>query len=109
MKILFWGTPDFAVPSLRALDDEGFDIVGVVSQPDRPAGRGRKLKVSPVKQVALEQGWPVLTPDKPRGEDFLAEIRALEPDVSVVVAYGHILKPEVLDVASMNGKNKRAV
>lgn len=98
MKILFWGTPVFAVPSLRALDDEGFDIVGVVTQPDRPAGRGRRLRPSPVKEVALEQGFTVLTPDRPRGEEFLAEIRALQPDISVVVAYGHILKPEVLDV-----------
>ena len=98
MKILFWGTPAFAVPSLRALDDEGFEVVGVVTQPDRPAGRGRRLQASPVKDVALEQGFPVLTPDVPRGGEFLAAIRALEPDLSVVVAYGHILRPEVLDL-----------
>ncbi|MGB1839881.1 MAG: methionyl-tRNA formyltransferase [Longimicrobiales bacterium] len=108
MKILFWGTPAFAVPSLRALDDEGFDIVGVVTQPDRPAGRGRRLRPSDVKEVALEQGFPILTPEMPRGEDFMAEIRALEPDISVVVAYGHILKPEVLDVPTMGSINVHA-
>ena len=92
MKILFWGTPAFAVPSLRALDDEGFDIVGVVTQPDRPAGRGRRLRPSAIKEVALDQGFPILMPELPRGDDFIDQIRALEPDISVVVAYGHILK-----------------
>ncbi len=108
MKILFWGTPAFAVPSLRALDDEGFDIVGVVTQPDRPAGRGRRLRPSAVKEVALEQGFPILTPEVPRGDGFMADIRALEPDVSIVVAYGHILKPEVLDVPALGSINVHA-
>jgi methionyl-tRNA formyltransferase len=108
MRVLFWGTPDFAVASLRALDDEGFDVVGVVTQPDRPAGRGRRLTPSAVKEVALAQGFDVLTPDRPRGEDFLAAIRAFEPDVSVVVAYGHILKREVLDVPRMGSINVHA-
>lgn len=108
MKILFWGTPDFAVPSLRALDDEGFDIVGVVTQPDRPAGRGRKLTPSPVKQVALQGGFPVLTPDRPRGDAFADEMRALQPDISVVVAYGHILRPEILDLPPMGSINIHA-
>lgn len=98
MKVLFWGTPDFALPALRALDDEGHDIVGVVTQPDRPAGRGRGVTASPVKRVAEEAGMVVLQPERARGEEFLAQIRALEPDVSVVVAYGQILKPEVLAV-----------
>lgn len=108
MKILFWGTPDFAVPSLRALDDEGFEIVGVVTQPDRPAGRGRKLTPSPVKQVALEAGFPVLTPDRPRGEAFVEAVEALEPDLSVVVAYGHILRPEILELPPMGSINVHA-
>ena len=108
MKILFWGTPDFAVPSLRALDAEGFDVVGVVSQPDRPAGRGRRLRPSAVKEVALELGLPVLTPDRPRGEPFLQEVRALAPDLSVVVAYGHILKPEVLALPPLGSINVHA-
>jgi methionyl-tRNA formyltransferase len=108
MRILFWGTSDFAVPSLRALVGEGFEIVGVVTQPDRPAGRGRRLTPSPVKQVALEEGLTVLTPDRPRGEDFLALIRDLRPDVSVVVAYGHILVQEVLDVPRLGSVNLHA-
>lgn len=108
MKILFWGTPDFAVPSLRALDDEGFEVVGVVTQPDRPAGRGRRLTPSPVKEVALAMGVPVLTPDRPRGDVFMAEIGALAPDLSVVVAYGHILRREVLDVPELGCINVHA-
>jgi methionyl-tRNA formyltransferase len=107
-RIVFWGTPDFAVPSLRALDDEGFDVVGVVTQPDRPAGRGRSLRPSPVKEAALEMGVPVLTPDRPRGEAFLEELRALDPDLSVVVAYGHILKPEVLELPRLGSVNVHA-
>lgn len=108
MRILFWGTPAFAVPSLRALDDEGFEIVGVVTQPDRPAGRGRRLTASPVKQVATEQGFPVLTPERPRTEEFIAELEALSPDLSVVVAYGHILKRRVLDVPAQGSINVHA-
>ena len=108
LRIVFWGTPDFAVPSLRALDEEGFDVVAVVTQPDRPAGRGRKLTPSPVKEAAREMGIPVLTPDKPRGEAFLAELEALEPDLSVVVAYGHILRPEVLELPRLGSINVHA-
>lgn len=108
MKILFWGTPDFAIPSLRALSEEGHEIVGVVTQPDRPAGRGRRPTYSPVKQLALEEGMPVLQPDRPRGDDFLAEIGALRPDISVVVAYGHILRPEVLDLPPFASVNLHA-
>jgi methionyl-tRNA formyltransferase len=98
LRILFWGTPLFALPSLRALGYEGHEVVGVVTRPDRPKGRGRKLSASPVKEVALEEGIPVLTPESPWGETFLQELRRLRPDISVVVAYGHILKPEVLEV-----------
>ena len=108
MRILFWGTPGFAVPSLRALVGEGFEIVGVVTQPDRPAGRGRRLTPSPVKQVALDEGLTVLTPDRPRGDGFLSMIRDLRPDVSVVVAYGHILVREVLDVPRLGSINLHA-
>jgi methionyl-tRNA formyltransferase len=108
MRILFWGTPPFAVPALRALDDEGFDIVGVVTQPDRPAGRGRRLTASSVKEVALEMGLDVLTPDRPRTDDFIAQIEALEPDLSVVVAYGHILTARVLAVPSQGSINVHA-
>jgi methionyl-tRNA formyltransferase len=97
--VLFWGTPEFATAPLRALLGEGFDVVGVVTQPDKPIGRSRsRLESSPVKQVALVEGIPVLQPEKPRGEEFLAQIAALAPDVSVVVAYGHILPKVVIDL-----------
>ena len=97
MRLLFWGTPEFAAPPLRALIGEGHEVVGVVTQPDRPQGRSRSTLVpSPVKQVALEEGIPVLQPARPRGDEFLAEIRALQPELSVVVAYGHLLRDEVI-------------
>lgn len=108
MRILFWGTPAFAVPSLRALDDEGYEVVGVVTQPDRPAGRGRHLTSSPVKDVALALGVPVLTPEKPRGEDFMKQVRDMDPDISVVVAYGHILRQDVLDLPALASINIHA-
>ena len=108
LRILFWGTPWFALPSLRALEEEGHEVVGVVTQPDRPAGRGRKVTPSPVKVVAMEEEYPLLAPQKPWGEEFLQQIRALEPDLSVVVAYGHILKPEVLAVPPVGSINVHA-
>ena len=105
MRILFWGTPAFALPALRALDDEGHEVVGVVTQPDRPAGRGRDVAMSPVKREALEMMIPVLQPEKARGLEFMEQVRALEPDLSVVVAYGQILKPEVLELPRMGSFN----
>ncbi|HEY0931561.1 MAG TPA: methionyl-tRNA formyltransferase [Gemmatimonas sp.] len=109
MRILFWGTPDFAVPPLRALLGEGHDVVGVVTQPDRPRGRSRsQLDPSPVKLVALEEGLPVLQPAKPRGEEFLAEMQALAPEISVVVAYGHILPMVVIDMPTLGTLNIHA-
>ncbi len=109
MRILFWGTPDFAVPPLRALLGEGHDVVGVVTQPDKPRGRSRsQLDPSPVKQVALEEGLPVLQPEKPRGEAFMADMAALEPELSVVVAYGHILPRVVIDAPRLGTLNIHA-
>jgi methionyl-tRNA formyltransferase len=108
LRILFWGTPIFALPALRALVYEGHDVVGVVTQPDRPKGRGRKLTASPVKEVALEEGIPLFTPEKPRGETFLGEIGSLGPDLSVVVAYGHILGLEVLELPPSGSINVHA-
>ncbi len=96
MRVLFWGTPAFALPALRALGEEGHVVVGVVTQPDRPAGRGRGVAVSPVKQAAIDEGIPVLQPERARGDLFLDGLRALDPEISVVVAYGQILRPEVL-------------
>ncbi len=108
MRILFWGTPAFAVPSLRALHEQGMNVVGVVTQPDRPAGRGRRLQPSALKQVALELGLEVLTPAQPRGEEFLASMGALAPDMSVVVAYGHILRSDVLALPPLGSINVHA-
>jgi methionyl-tRNA formyltransferase len=108
MRVLFWGTPAFALPALRALGGEGHDVVGVVTQPDRPAGRGRSLSLSPVKETALAEGIPVLQPERARGDAFLAEIAALEPDVSVVVAFGQILPRAVLDLPEHGSLNIHA-
>lgn len=109
MRIVFWGTPDFATPPLRALIGEGFDVVGVVTQPDRPRGRSRsQLDPSPVKQVAMEEGIAVLQPERPRGAEFVQALRDLDPDLSVVVAYGHILPQEVIDLPRMGTLNVHA-
>jgi methionyl-tRNA formyltransferase len=97
MRIVFFGTPEFAVPSLRALLRERFTIAGVVTQPDKPQGRSRSSLVPPpIKQVAQTEGLPVLQPVRPVGDLFLAALRRLEPDLGIVVAYGHILRREVL-------------
>ena len=108
MKVLFWGTPEFAVPSLGALDEEGFRIVGVVTQPDRPAGRGRRTKPSAVKTLAGQLGLDVLCPERPSAAEFVEVLREREPDISVVAAYGHILSREVLDVPRLGSVNVHA-
>jgi methionyl-tRNA formyltransferase len=110
VRVLFWGTPEFATAPLRALIGEGFDVVGVVTQPDKPIGRSRStLQASPVKQVALAEGIPVLQPVRPRGDDnLLAEVTALEPDVNVVVAYGHILPKSLIDLPPLGTLNIHA-
>ena len=109
MRVLFWGTPGFAIPSLEALLREGHEVVGVVTQPDRPRGRGRRtVGPSTVKVRALEAGIPVLDSPRPRGEGFLAELGALGPEISVVVAYGHILPPEVLALPPRGSVNVHA-
>lgn len=109
MRVLFWGTPEFAAPPLRALLGEGFDVVGVVTQPDRPQGRSRSsLVASPIKQIALEESIPVLQPERPRGAEFADAIRALAPDVSVVVAYGHILPRDIIDLPRLGTLNIHA-
>jgi len=108
LRVLFWGTPEFAAPALRALLGEGFDVVGVVTQPDRPAGRGRAVQPPPVKQVAREEHVAVLQPEWPRGEEFMAEIREMNPDISVVVAYGHLLPREVIALPRLGTVNIHA-
>jgi methionyl-tRNA formyltransferase len=109
VRVLFWGTPEFATAPLRALLGEGFDVVGVVTQPDRPVGRSRsKLEPPPVKVAAMEDLVPVLQPERPRGLEFVAQLRELEPDLSVVVAYGHILPREVIDLPARGTINIHA-
>lgn len=109
MRVLFWGTPEFATPPLRALLGEGFDVVGVVTQPDKPVGRSRSTRQPPpVKQVAVEEGITVLQPERPRGDEFLARLRELKPDLSVVVAYGHILPREVIELPKLGTINIHA-
>ena len=99
LRIAFFGTPDFAVPSLRALLGEGFDVAVVVTQPDRPRGRSRsRLLPPPIKEVAIEHGLPVLQPDKPNTTEAIVALRQYAPDLGVVVAYGHILRRALLDV-----------
>jgi len=99
VRVVFFGTPEFAVPSLEALLGEGFDVAAVVTQPDRPQGRSRSHTVpSPVKEAAQEDEIPVLQPERPREPGFIAQLKALAPDVGVVVAYGHILTAELLAV-----------
>ncbi len=109
MRIVFFGTPEFAVPSLEALLAERAQVVGVVTQPDKPHGRSRSVLVPPpVKQAALRQGIPVLQPDRPRGDLFLAALRHWQPEIGVVVAYGHILGPDVLSLPSRGMINVHA-
>src|SRR6266487_3328088 len=99
MRVAFFGTPEFAVPSLRALVGEGFDVAAVVTQPDAPQGRSRsKLIPPPVKVAAEAEDLTVFQPEKPTDGAFLLRLRDLKPDIGVVVAYGHILKAELLEL-----------
>ncbi len=109
MRTVYFGTPDFAVPSLRALVGEGFDVVAVITQPDRPRGRSRSTAAPPpVKRVAQEEDLPVLQPADPNAPAFTAELARLAPDLGVVVAYGHILKQELLDIPARGFVNVHA-
>lgn len=106
LKILFMGTPDFAKESLEAIYNEGYNILGVVTNPDRPKGRGMKLVPSPVKEFAIEKSLKVYQPEKVRNnEEFINEIRDLQPDLICVVAYGKILPKEILDIPKFGAIN----
>jgi methionyl-tRNA formyltransferase len=98
LRIVFFGTPEFAIPSLRALLAGADEVVGVVCQPDRPAGRGQRLAVPPVKQLAQQSRVPLLQPDKLRAPEFQDALRAWAPDLIVVAAYGKILPKNILDL-----------
>lgn len=108
MRIVFAGTPEFAVPPLRALLDSPHDICGVYTQPDRPAGRGRKLTPSPVKVLAQESGLPVFQPETLKDETAQAQLRNLKPDLMVVVAYGLLLPRAVIDIPPLGCINIHA-
>lgn len=105
MRIVFMGTPDFAEASLKKLIDEKFDVVGVFTQPDKPKGRGMELSFSPVKELALAGGLPVYQPVKMRDGTAYEEIKALSPDILVVVAYGRILPDEILALPKYGAVN----
>ena len=98
MRVVFAGTPEVALPSLRALADSRHELVGVVTRPDAPAGRGRRLAASPVGALGEELGVPVLKPVSPRDPGFQEELRALDPDCCPVVAYGALLPRSALDI-----------
>ena len=106
-RLVFMGSPDFALPSLRALAAQ-YPVVGVVTQPDRASGRGREIKMPPVKTLALELGLPVLQPEKLRQPEALDQLRAWNPDLIVVAAFGQILKPEVLGLPRFGCLNVHA-
>jgi methionyl-tRNA formyltransferase len=98
MRVVFMGTPEIGVPALLALIEAGHDVIAVVTQPDRPRGRGGKVSAAPVKQAAVERGIPVLQPEKVRDPAFVEAFRALAPDVAVVIAFGQILPQALLDI-----------
>ncbi|MCI8411162.1 MAG: methionyl-tRNA formyltransferase [Clostridia bacterium] len=102
MKILFMGTPDFARESLESVWNAGYEILGVVTNPDKPKGRGMKMMPSPVKEFAIEKDMNVYQPQKVKGnEEFIEEIKTLNPDVICVVAYGKILPKEILEIPKL--------
>jgi methionyl-tRNA formyltransferase len=109
VRLLFWGTSSFAVPSLHALLGEGFDVVAVVTQPDRAAGRSRSTLVpTPVKRAAIAEALPVLQPEKLGDESFLAQLRDFEPELSIVISYGHILRASLIDLPARGTLNVHA-
>jgi len=108
MKVVFMGTPDIAATCLQKILDDGFDVVGVYTQPDRPKNRGMKLAFSPVKEVALKYDLPVYQPENFREDETVEQLRSLAPDVIAVVAYGRILPQRVLDIATLGCINIHA-
>jgi methionyl-tRNA formyltransferase len=108
LRLVFFGTPDFAVPTIEALLGSRHPVVGVVTQPDRPRGRGQQVSDSPVKRAALARGVPVLQPDRLKDEAFLAGLRAWNPDAGVVAAYGKILPAAVLEAPPLGLVNVHA-
>ena len=108
MRVVFWGSPEFAVVSLDALLASVHEVLAVVTQPPKPKGRGRTVEPTPVQRRAEAARIPVLSPRRPRGEEFLAALRVLESDVFVVAAYGAILPPEILAIPPRGAINVHA-
>ena len=99
MRVVFMGTPEFAVPTLKVLlEDENIEVVGVFTQPDKPKGRGKKLAMPPVKELALENNLEVFQPEKIKTSDSVALLKELNPELIIVVAFGQILSKEILDI-----------
>ena len=107
-NLIFMGTPDFAVPSLKALHENGYDVSLVVTQPDRPKGRGRKIIPPPVKEAAQSIGYDVIQPVSIKDKDFFITIAGLKPNILIVVAYGHILPKNILAIPETGAINLHA-
>jgi methionyl-tRNA formyltransferase len=108
VRVAFWGTPEFAAPALRALVGEGFEVVGVVTQPDKPQGRSREIIPSPVKQIAIDEEIPLFQPKNARDPELFDKLKGVKPDISVVVAYGHILPQTIIDLPKLGTLNIHA-
>ena len=108
MRVVFMGTPDIAATCLKKILADGFEVVGVYTQPDRPKGRGMKMVFSPVKEVAISHNIPVFQPENFRSDEDVQALRDLKPDVCAVVAYGRILPQRVLDIAALGNVNIHA-
>ena len=108
LRVVFMGTPNIAATCLTKILEDGFDVVGVYTQPDRPKGRGMKMVCSPVKEVAVSHNIPVFQPESFRDEESVEQLRALKPDVCAVVAYGQLLPQKILDVPTMGCINIHA-
>lgn len=107
-RIIFMGTPEFAVPCLKKLIEDQYNIIAVVTQPDRPQGRGKKIIFSPVKEFALQYNLPVLQPPKIKTTEFVAQLRDLKPDAIIVVAFGQLLSQDILDIPPLGCINVHA-
>ncbi|HEY3368596.1 MAG TPA: methionyl-tRNA formyltransferase [Symbiobacteriaceae bacterium] len=103
--MLFMGTPEFAAESLQAIIDAGYPVVGVVTQPDKPVGRGNKLQAPPVKELAIKYGLPVFQPKRVRKPEVVAQLRTLGSDITVVAAFGQILSKDALEISPMGSVN----
>lgn len=109
MRVVFMGTPDFSVPTLQKLIDEKHEVVAVVTQPDKPKGRGKAVQFTPVKELAVKYDIPVLQPKRiKQNEEFYAQMKELNPDVMVVIAFGQILPKEILDLPKYGCVNVHA-